>query len=827
MNERLVKGTQKTTELTEGWELARAEAGAFAQPENLGGLAWAPAVVPGTVALGLGADFDTIGRYHRHDWWYRCRFTAVVGGVQRLRFGGLATIAEVWLNGQRLLQSKNMFASHKVDVTQHLRADNELVICLRSLDHELAQRKPRPRWKTALVDQQNLRWVRTTLLGRMPGWTPPIEPVGVWQAVALDAVSSFDVSDIDLQVTAQGNEGHIRFQCCVDGEGVTEAHLRVGDQRLVLVVANGQIRGDLALKNVPLWWPHTHGTPTLMPCSLELKQGAQLLTHDLGRIGFKALHVERGNGLVQFQVNGVPVFCRGACWTTDDFRALHGDVNSLRRTLTLARDAGLNMLRVGGTMTYESDAFYTLCDELGILVWQEFMFANMDYPVEDPAFGAEIDREAAQQLQRFQSHVCIAAYCGGSEVEQQAAMLSLPEADWSNAFFRESLPALCARLHSGIPYFRSSPSEGPLPFHVAEGIAHYYGVGAYRRPISDVKHAAVKFATECLGFANVPETETMELLLDGGAIPPAHHPKWKARQPRDNGAGWDFEDIRDHYLQQLFGVDPIALRGTDTERYYALSRVVSGEVMKRVYAEWRSAGSVCNGALVWFLKDLWPGAGWGVIDSTGRPKAAYWHLKRAWQPRTVLITDQGVDGLALNVVNEAAGPLRATLEFVLYQHGRVKTAGASQPVEIPPRSTTKVHADALLGHFHDTAYAYRFGPPQHDVAVARLVAEDGGVLAEDFHFPSGMNLAVQTPMQLSANARRESDGRVRLDIACDTFMQNVHFDSPGYRPDDAYFHLAPGTARGVLFVPLDDTPRKFKAHVNALNLRDSMTARCD
>ena len=258
--------------------------------------------------------------------------------------------------------------------------------------------------------------------------------------------------------------------------------------------------------------------------------------------------MDRENGRVQLVVNGRPVFCRGACWTINDFRSLAGDAEALRQALVLARDAGINMLRVGGTMIYESELFYSLCDELGILVWQDFMFANMDYPFADAAFHDEAEREVAHQLGRLQRHPCLAVYCGGSEIEQQAAMLGLPATEWSNAFFSDELPRLCAARHRGIPYFPSTPTEGVLPFHPSTGISHYYGVGAYRRPLEDVKHARVKFTSECLGFSNVPDGEAMEQVF-GDARPVPHHPRWKAGVPRDSGAGWDFEDIRDHYLE--------------------------------------------------------------------------------------------------------------------------------------------------------------------------------------------------------------------------------------------------------------------------------------
>src|ERR1019366_5058652 len=204
-------------------------------------------------------------------------------------------------------------------------------------------------------------------------------------------------------------------------------------------------------------------------------------------------------------INGVPIYCRGACWTVTDMATLVGTRESLQRDLRLALAAGVNMLRVGGTMTYESDSFYQLCDELGILVWQDFMFANMDYPIDNPHFAENIKAEATYQLSRLSKYASVAVYCGNSEVEQQAAMLGIPRELWRNGWFGEQLPALCKGLHPGTVYVPSTPSGGVMPFHVRNGIAHFYGVGAYRRSPTELRKADVKFTSECLAFANIPE----------------------------------------------------------------------------------------------------------------------------------------------------------------------------------------------------------------------------------------------------------------------------------------------------------------------------------
>ena len=796
----------RLTALDAGWELARTPANAVESPEALAGFAatWHAATVPGTVASCLHADLDAPGNYDADDWWYRVSFARPdAGALHRLRFDGLATIAQAWLNGEPILASRNMFRASAVDVTSLLRDRNELVIAFRSLDAALEPpRRPRPRWKTALVSKQNLRWARTTLLGRMASWSPHVTPVGPWAPVTLESADRVDVANVAVQAWAGRTTGHVRFEATVRALGgfLQAARLRVGDSVSDLAIDGERIHGALAIEDAPLWWPHTHGIPQRTACRLELEIDGHLVVHDCAPIGFKSVTVDASGGGVRFLVNGQPVFCRGAVWTTADILALRADAAKLRAILEAARDAGVNMLRVGGTMTYESDDFYRLCDELGILVWQDFMFANMDYPVADPEFRAEVDAEVAHQLTRLASHPCIAAYCGGSEIAQQAAMMGLPAGEWSNEFFADALPKAVAARHPCIPYFPSTPWGGALPMHVGAGIAHYYGVGAYRRPLADAKSARVKFATECLGFSNVPVAPVLS-----GA-------------PRDNGASYDFADVRDHYLGELYGLDSASLRATDPERYLALSRVVSGEVMGRTYSEWRAPASGCGGALVWFYRDLVPGSGWGITDSDGNPKAAWWYLKRAWAPVTVRVTDEGLDGLALHVINESAEPLDAVVEIEMLANGRPSATKASAPVTLKAHGSITLQGDTLLGHFTDSTNAYRFGPPKHDVVAVRLVeGTTAATIAEDFHFPAGLDLVRQASPRIEATAEWISESEVRVTLASDVFLQSVAVESDGFTPRDNHFHLAPGRAKSLVFTAAGPVAPAFKARFEAVN----------
>ena len=802
--------------MAEGWELCATAAGSIRAPVELAG-PWLPAKVPGTVAQALRDagqwSLEAPAALHGKDFWFRTRFAAT--GAQTLRFHGLATLAEIWLNGKQLLQTDNMFLPHEVAVT--CAGNNELLIGFRALEPTLKAKKGRARWRPRMIEPGALRFVRTTLLGHMGGWCPPVHAVGPWRPIErIEEAGVLKVKSADVRSHLDEKAGVLALELQI--EPVTaarpEAFVEVGGKRGALSwITPTTLRGDVRLENVEAWWPHTHGKPALH--SLRVMVGDCEI--DLGRVGFRAIDVDDAPGGRGFalRINGERVFCRGACWSSADLVTLAGGREAYEPWLRQMRDAGMNMVRVGGTMTYESDAFFALCDELGVMVWQDFMFANFDYPTADVAFVQSVTREASQLLDRVQTSPCLAVLCGGSEVEQQSAMLGLPKASWSSPLFEELLPSQVLRLRPDVPYVTNSPSGGELPFAADTHVTHYYGVGAYLRPVEDARRAEVKFASECLAFANVPEAATIAKVLGAGEVP-VHHPKWKARVPRDVSASWDFEDVREHYLGRLYGVTPQTLRYEEPDRYLRMSRAVTGEVMEEVFAEWRRARSGCGGGLVWLFQDLWPGAGWGVVDSLGAPKAAWHALRRAFRPVQVLLSDEGVNGLAVHVLNETQRTLNLKLTVQCLRQGETPVVQGARELAVPPRGAIEIPAAALFDSFFDATYAYRFGPPAHDVSVAAIVeAGTGERLAEAFHFPLGRGSA-RADLGLTAQAEARDGGWV-LKLRTKRLAQSVHVEDEHFRAEDEWFHLAPGVERVVRLVPRDATGSAPDGEVHALN----------
>ena len=815
----------RSLQLDAGWSMLRTAAGSCRGPGALPAEGWREVTLPTTVAAALDSDMSDGLGLDAYDWWFR-RELPVWDDVDaaRLRFEGLATLVEVWVDGCLILDARNMHRTYVVPLTGRSR---ELLLRFAALQPELGVRRTRPRWKTALVESQNLRWFRTTLLGRVSSWVPRSDLVGPWRACRLEGVRAIDVLELQLAPSWRDGRAVLRLgaRWSMPGGGTCEhVELHVGDclHRVdpAYVHAGGIEAHDIELEGITPWWPHTHGVPFLYECRLQLglQQGA--LSLDGGRLGFKSFEILRPEGALEVRCNGRPLFLRGACWTAADIRRPDADAATLDVVLARVVAAGMNVLRIVGTTVYASEEFYAACDRMGILLWQDLMFANMDYPFDDPAFAEEVRAEVDEVLHRLERHACLAVVCGGSEIEQQAAMMGLPSASWSHPFLAEQLPCLHAPLRPSSAWLRSSPSGGALPFHNSSGVSHYYGVGAYRRPLSDVRLARIRLAAECLGFSNVPTQAALEHSRLGDVRP--HDSRWKAGVPRDAGAGWDFEDVRDHYFPELVRADPREMRMLDPQAYLRWSGLVSGELMTRAFAAWRAPDSGCQGALVWWLRDLTEGAGWGVLDSSSRPKPAYWALRRCLSPRAVLIDDRGLEGCEFLVLNEGPEILEATLVVELWQSGRIRTLRAERALRIEASGCTGVQTAEMFGHFVDINHAYRFGPPSHEAVVARLFGQSGDLLSEAFHFPLGMRVE---PVVVPPRLRLVADGEDRwLHLQADELLLGVELDAPGYEPEDDCFHLAPGIERMVRLRAGAGSPRG-RVHCSAANLRGVVTVR--
>jgi len=396
---------------------------------------------------------------------------------------------------------------------------------------------------------------------------------------------------------------------------------------------------------------------------------------------------------------------------------------------------------------------------------------------------------------------------------------------WAPALFHEQLPARVAQQLPGTAYWPSSAWGGSFPFQPSQGTTSYYGVGAYRREVDDARRSGLRFATECLAFANLPTDDGLARwrALNGEQPLRPHSPVWKARVPRDLGAGWDFDDVRDHYVERLFGERADLLRSTEPERHLALGRAATAEAITGAFSRWRAAGSACGGALVWFLRDLQAGAGWGLLDELGQPKSGFHALARVSQPLHLGVVDDGLNGLSLHLGNDAAQSRPGQLSVRLYRDGETLVASGTQAWTAEARATVTLPVQQVLDGFVDMAWAWRFGPPPADLLVARWQADDGAV-CEQVHFidhpaQAGGPLPplARHELGLCAQLTDQADGSLRLSVQTRRAARGVHLVGEGWAADDEFFNLAPGAERHLTLRPLPGARRPWRGMVAAIN----------
>lgn len=805
------------------WQVARFDPGDHTVPAHISAQGqWLPATVPGTAAGALrdaGHDTDDVD-FDASDWWFRTQVTSG-GGEHVLAFAGLATVADVWLDDTHILHSESMFCPHELSLDL-APGTLDLAIRFSALGPLLRQKRPRGRWRSGLVTEQSLRWWRTTLLGRMPGWAGSAQPVGPWRAVTLQRRRAVEV--IDRTISAAVGTGG---ECVVDvrldirsDEPIIGASITAGPVTVAAALGTNAgvttLAATVLLPDAQLWWPHTHGSQPLYDVAATIRTTAAAeTTIELATVGFRSVAVDTEDGAFTLAINGAPLFARGACWLPPDPISLNPAGDLLRQSLEQYVDAGFNVVRVTGTTVYETPQFWRLCAELGLMVWQDCMFATLDPPA-DPEFEAAVVAELTAVFTALQGCPAIAVISGGSESEQQPAMLGLPAERRGLPLLEVTIRELAAGLLPGVPYVTSSPTGGTPPTRVDTGVSHYFGVGAYLRPLSDSRTAGVRFAAECLAFAIPPERATVAAFT--GSASAGHDPRWKAGVPRDHGSAWDFEDVREHYVGQLFGVEPAAVRRDDPDRALDLGRAAVAQLLQDVFAEWRRTASPCAGGIVLSMRDLMPGAGWGLIDSTGVPKAPWYAAARVLAPVAVFVTDEGLDGVAIHVANDRQELLAATLRAQLYGTNGLPLELVSVPLQVAARSGQTLSLMALLGEFRDVNHAYRFGPAAYDALHVTLTDEAGAIVSEVTHLLRGQVRPDHDEIGLTALLATADDSHT-LTVKTRDLAQWISIDCPGFQPSDSWFHLPPGGSRTIVLRATRTADQRPSGTVRAINSR--------
>lgn len=727
-----------------------------------------PAVVPGSTHLDLlAADLipepylDTneaeLAWMHRAEWRYALTFEAEAakpGEKVELAFDGLDTVTTVELNGRVLGSTANMFRSYRFDVREHLEdGANELVVTFHSaLAYAEEQEEALGRRDRAYPHPMNA--VRKMACSFGWDWGPDLQTAGIWKPVRLERWTEARLHRVRPLVTVDEN-----------GTGRVEVHVEVDrarDTDLTVVAAVGgversaRVEGDTAVvtvevPDVDLWWPVGYGDHPLYDLRVVLRSGGDDVDGTARRVGFRTITVDTTPDEVgtpfTFVVNGKPVFAKGANWIPDDHFLTRVTRDRLVRRVEQAVDANMNMLRIWGGGIYETEDFYDVCDERGVLVWQDFLFACAAYAEESPLWE-EVEAEARENVARLTSHASLALWNGNNEnlwgFQDWGWQERLEGRTWGLGYYTELLPKIVAELDPTRHYSPGSPySPGELhPNEDTHGTRHEWEVWN-RVDYTHYRDHLPRFCSE-FGFQGPPTWATLTKWVHDEPMTPTS-PAFLLHQKAEGGNGKLDRGLAPHLHA------PAAFEDWHWATQLNQARAVAFGV-----EHFRSHWPRTAGALVWQLNDCWPVTSWAAVDGDERPKPLYYSLKHAFAPR--LLTVQPRDGVdALIAVNDTDEVWTSEVALERQTFTGDVLAAVKLPLDVPARSVARLELAAEL---------VTPGDPKAEV----LVVEAGDARTAHL-FQEDLELSYDTA-PLTAEVRRVAEG-YRVDVTATSFARDV------------------------------------------------------
>ena len=779
---------------------------------------WRTAVVPGCVHQDLlrhrllpdlfwGTNEAAVQWVGEHDWEYRASFTVapalLAEEVVELVADGLDTVATLTLNGQEVARVDNMFTGYRWDVRAWLRPGrNELRVLFGNAPEYLRTHRPGHTPPVEFNDPVGgCTRIRKQQCQFGWDWGPRLITAGIWRDLRLEGWSGNRLAairvtqthtpagpvllDLAPELARPAASVSLAWGLSLDGELVHE-----GEGSRIVVTAP------------QLWWPNGQGAQPLYELAVVATQDGREIGRWSRRLGLRTIvldrHADQWGESFQFVVNGRPVFAKGANWIPAHSLPAGLTRADYARDLVAAAQAHMNMIRVWGGGIYESEDFYDLCDELGLLVWQDFMLACSLYPA-DPAFQESVRAEAAFQIVRLRHRACLALWCGNNEVYGcNAHHLATHAAAWADyeALFHQVLPAALAAHDGATPYWPSSPWRGrpgaEYELGVERGDTHYWDVWHARKSVQEYELRPFRFCSE-YGMQSYVSPETQATFC-----------------PPDDGNV--FGPTMENHQKNRFGnqiiLDYVSRRyrfPKDQEALIYLSQVNQAHCMQVGTEFYRRSTPRCMGALYWQLNDCWPVASWSSIEFTGRWKALHHVARRFFAPALVSAQVLGEEttvtgnyrrstlhAVELYTVYDAPTPAAGLLRWDLFHLDGRLLLGGSQRVAL--RSGESVRQRTL-----DLAQPLAQHGPDH--VYLRLALDlDGVCVSEDTVFLAAPRFLALPKAKTKVTLRLLSPTQALCTFQSSAFQHRFAFELPGlaHHATDNWFDLYPHEKKEVL-----------------------------
>jgi beta-mannosidase len=837
--------------LDKGWQFRQVATGQ--NVEN----GWLPATVPGDVHLDLLANKKIPDPFYRDNeaklqwiekesWEYKLNFDVTPGMLSRsnvdLVFDGLDAASEVYLNGAQVLEANNMFRVWRVPAKAHLHAGkNELRVLFPSPDtaaEKVAATDPwQPKTKTA-----EKTYIRKAAYEYGWDWGPIFVTSGIWRPTRLEAWDKVRISDFAIQQRDVSKEvAHIDAQVELEASSAGTATVSIeytADGKPVTLTSKASLHAGHNVIDIPaeitqprLWYPAGYGKQSLYEFTAQVSVGGQPVVERKVKTGLRSvvLHRERDKWgrSFEFVVNGIPVFAKGADVIPFDSFPNRVTTADYRRILESARDANMNMIRHWGGGYYETDEFYSICDELGIMIWQDFQFGN-DWQPGLYSWKQNVKAEAEDQVRRLRNHPSVALWSGNNETEvaiMWGGREKLP-ADvryqmWQDylTVFSGILNRVVARFNPETPYWPSSPSadyETSWPTgavinyekigeNFETGDMHDWSVWHGRVPFSDYEKHHWRFVSE-YGFQSFPEMRTVEAFTTPEDRASIFTPVMLAHQKNDEGNSI----IHDYLLKDY--AEP-----KDFASFLYVSQVLQAEGIKIGAEYFRRSRPETMGSIFWQLNDCWPVASWSSIDYYGRWKALQYYARRFYAP--VLVSPHVEDGsVKVYIVSDKTEIKPASLRVKLMDFDGKILLDETKAVDVTPL-TSMVYLDWPLKKLSDAGAA-----DTSRVFVLAELSAGKEELSRNLTYVAPVKEIHLKPAALKVETTG-ANGVYKIRVSSPVLARSVYlaFGSLDVSVSDNYFDLLPGEAVEIT-AKSKATLEALKAELKAVSLTDAFAA---
>lgn len=777
-----------------------------------------PAKIPGFVHLDLMrnnliSDPFYAANEKTVDWVDQSYFTYTVvfqvsnhemkSDYIELVFDGIDTYAHVFLNDSEILQSDNMFIQHRINVKNLLRkGENRIQIhfspaSLINLELE----------KNDLISKPDGHRIFSRKAQYMFGWDwgPKLISAGVWKDVNLIFWNKAQISELTVnQISISDKEAQLEIQAYFNAESYKNLKVKIEiidpdsicNQFLISEFDDSLLIIKRLIRNPKLWWTHDLGKQNLYKIKMSLFDGNDFLEKKEINIGLRTIELIQSSDSLgrsfYFVLNGKPIFSRGV--NLIPFHHFPSEVANTDYAFYLDKvvEANMNMVRVWGGGIYESDAFYNKCDEKGILVWQDFMFAGAMYP-SDSQFVQSVSLEVSQQVKRLRHHASLALWCGNNEISEAwhnwgwqkqfgySTEDSLKLISDYQFLFEKVIPNILQKLDPQRYYHPSSPTTGwGRTESYRQGDVHYWGVWWGLETLEMYQKKVGRFVSE-FGFQGMPAKPSFdkfipknEMFMGSSSV--------MSHQKHPTG----YQTIST-YLKRDFYVD-----STDFEQQIYLSQLLQARALKIAIESQRATKPYCMGSLIWQLNDCWPVTSWSLIDFYKIPKAAYFQVKRSFSAILPVILDSD-SILILKIVSDLPQNQFITAEYGFYNFNGKPLFIDSFSLDLPMFSADKyltINKSNVILNFNSIEKYFFY---------LKILVGDS-LVAEQFHFfqkPNEMNL--QKPI---VNFKIIDNQYVEV-FSSNIIVKNLQLETEGVYFEDNFFDLFPKQSRRIKYQTLE------------------------